>query len=96
MEQEHRDRLKHLWEAGIKSAQKLIKMTGLGRSTIYKNIKKLKEGDDLKRTLGSGRKHILKGNDRRRFSQIAVKNPLFSSGQVAERAEVKGSPKVSR
>jgi len=55
-------------------------MTGLGRSIIYKNIEKLKEGDDLKRTPGSGRKRIFKGNDRRRVSQIAAKNPLFSSG----------------
>ncbi len=37
---------------------------GPGRSTIYKNIKKLK-GDCLKRTLGSKRKRILRGNDRR-------------------------------
>jgi transposase len=59
------DRLGHLWEAGIKSVQKLIKMTGLSRSTIYKNVKKLKEGDNPKRTPGSGRKCILKGNDRR-------------------------------
>ncbi len=65
MEQEYRDRLGHLWEAGIKSVQKLVKMTGLGRSTIYKNIKNLKEGDNPKRTPGSGRKCILKGNDRR-------------------------------
>ncbi len=96
MEQEYRDRLGHLWEAGIKSVQKLVKMTGLSRSTIYKNIKKLKEGDNPKRTPGSGRKRILKGNDRRWVSQIAVKNPLFSSGQVAERAAVKMSPEVSR
>jgi DNA-binding MarR family transcriptional regulator len=42
MEQQHRDRLRNLWEAGSKSVQKLIKMTGLDQSTIYKNIKKLK------------------------------------------------------
>jgi hypothetical protein len=65
MEQEYRDRLGHLWEAGIESVQKLVKMTDLGQSTIYKNIKKLKEGDDMKRTPGSGRKRILKENDRR-------------------------------
>jgi transposase len=65
MAQKYRDRLGHLWEAGIKSVQKLVKMTGLGRSTIYKNIKNLKEGDNPKRTPGSGRKCILKGNDRR-------------------------------
>ena len=96
MEREQRDRLKHLWEAGIKSVQKLVKITGLSRSTIYKNIKKLKQGDDLKRAPGSGRKCILKGNDRRRVSQIAVKNSLFSSAQIAEKAAVKGSPEVSR
>jgi hypothetical protein len=89
MEQKHRDRLRHLWEAGSKSVQKLIKMTSLSLSTIYKNIKRLK-GDDLKRTPGSVLKRILKGNDRHRVSQIAVKNSLFSSGQVAERAAVKG------
>ena len=95
MEQENRDRLRHLWEAGIKSLPILIKMTGLGRSTIYKKIKKLQKGENLKRAPGSGRKRILKGNDRRRVSQIALKNPLFSSGQIAERATVKGSSKVS-
>jgi hypothetical protein len=34
MEQEYRDRLGHLLEAGIKSVQKLVKMTGLSRSII--------------------------------------------------------------
>ena len=74
MEQKHRDRLRHLWEADIKSVQKLVKITGQGRSTIYKSIKKLKQGDDLKRAPGSGRKRMLKGNDLSRVSQIAVKN----------------------
>ena len=87
MEHKHRDRLRHLWEADIKSVQKLVKITGQGRSTIYKNIKKLKQGDDLKRAPGSGRKRMLKGNDRSRVSQIPVKNSIF---KCSDRRESRG------
>ena len=51
IKKEHWDRLEHLWFAGIKSVQKLVKMTGHDRSTISKKIKKLKDRDDLKLSL---------------------------------------------
>ncbi len=82
--------------SGHQIGTKIDQNDGPGSVNHLQNIKKLKEGDDLRRTPGSGRKRILKGSDRRRFSQIAVKNPLFSSAQVAERAVAKGSPEISR
>lgn len=82
MKQKRRDKFRHLWEVGIKSVQKLIKMTGLSRAVIYKKNQRIKKGYDLKRAPGSGRKTHPKRNDQRRASQIAVKNPLFSSGQI--------------
>lgn len=50
----------------------MVKITGHARSTIYKNIKKLKQ-DDLKRAPGSGHKRILKGNDRRQVTNCCEK-----------------------
>ena len=95
-EQQVRDTLQFLWDAGTHNPNDLIKATGIPPATVYRTIKKIKSGKGVGRKAGSGKVPILRGDDRRRVTQLANHNQLMNCATIAAEAASRGSPLVSR
>ena len=73
---------------GSVGGQKLVKITGLVRSTTYKNIERLKQGGDLKRAPGSGHKRTaLRKRSAPSFTNCYEKPTIF---KCSDRRESRG------
>jgi hypothetical protein len=88
-------RLQHLYEAGIRSASKLHRLTGIPLRTKYNNLERFEEGQSSERVSGSGRHRILKPGDRRRVAQLAVHHPAWSAARIKNEAMKRETPKVT-
>ena len=94
-EQMARNTLQWLWNEGHKDIKYLMKATGMSRATVFRNISKIKSGKDVNRKPGTGVSLKLKGNDKRRVTQLARRNPLKSCTNIAVMSNESGSPEVS-
>lgn len=95
MELANRERLRLFYESGIRSASHLHRLTNIPLSTIYDNLNRFEAGRSSKRASGDGRPPILKFNDRRRISQLAVHHPAWSAAKIGGEAKKRGTPDVS-
>ena len=87
--------LQELWNKGHRTASSLMELTGYPRATMFRTLKKLREGVSLEIKKGSGRKPLLDANDRRRLLQLARHNDTSSSSDLAAEMVKRGSPAVS-
>ncbi len=94
-QQKSRERLQVLFEAGIVEAKKLHQKTKISLSTIYDVLAKLKRGEGIERSPGSGRPLKLQPNDLRRITQFAHHHDKWSAQRIVYQAYLRGSPKVS-
>lgn len=67
------NRLQDLYDRGVRSTKEFVKLTGLHKRTIERNLKKIRLGVDLKQKKISGRPPILKINDKRRLIGLVKK-----------------------
>ena len=63
---------------------------------LYNNLTNTRSGGSLSRKKGSGVRPKCNGNDRRRLSAIALRNPNFSSQKVANRFAEKCGKQISK
>ena len=73
-----------LYNAGITSAQQLTEQTGCSRATVFRVIKRIRDGESLERKEGSGRQESLAETDRRRLGQLLRWHPRISVTQLAD------------
>lgn len=95
MEYANRERLRVLYESGIRSASTLQQLTKIPLRTIYDNLKRFEAGRSSERAGGDGRPRILKIEDRRRIAQLAVHHPTWSAAKIGKEAVKRGTPNVS-
>jgi transposase len=90
-----RMQLQILIKSGINSSEKLFKLTGVSRRTVFNIKKRIKERKSMERKRGSGRSQKMNCNDKQRISQITQKHPKWSRKLIAGHAAQEGSPLVS-
>jgi transposase len=87
--------LQELFNNRLSDAKTLSQMSGVPIRTVFRDLKKMRQGVSLKRKVGSGRPEILKSNDKRRLIQCAIKGDLQSSDDLRIKLSNAGSPQVS-
>ncbi len=91
----NRERLQHLYEAGITSPTELNRITGMSRSTIYRTIEKIDADGVVDRSIGSGRQPLCDVNDRRRLVGLALQHPYASSKVIGQMNIDRGGPPIA-
>ena len=89
---EARKRLQILYQSGITSPKELQLRTGIPRTTLFDNLKKIKEGESLEHLKGAGRPPLCDTNDRRRLVGLALQHPHSSAVEIGRLAIEKGGP----
>ena len=79
-----RDTLEFLYYNVTTECGFLREMSGMPSTTFYRNYKILQQGGSLERKKGSGRPLKISGVERRRLTQLALRNPTFSTNNIAE------------
>ena len=92
---EGRQRLQILYQAGITSPKELQIRTGMPRSTIFDNLRKIRAGESLEHGKGAGRPPLCNANDRRRLAQLALTHPHASAVEIGRMAVAKGGPALA-
>ena len=87
--------LQELYNQGHRTLKSLMKINNYPKSTIARNLKKIREGISLERKPGTGKAPLLKPNDRKRLIQLALRNDMNSSSDLAAKLFERGSPKVA-
>ena len=80
----------------MKNAKDLIKLKAASRATVYRFLKKVRQGMRGKRRNKLGPKGKLNTNDQRRICQLANKHPYWPTYKIANMAFRKGTPRVSK
>ena len=88
--------LQKYYNSGMKNAKDLIKLKVASRATVYRFLKKVRQGIHGKRRNKPGPKGKLNTNDQRCICQLANKHPYWPTYKVANMAFKKGTPRVSK
>src|SRR5579863_4747970 len=88
--------VQNLYDQGHRDVKSLIKLTNYSRATIFRKLKKLRQGVPLKRKTGSGKVPSLNSTDRRRLIQFARRNETDSCSDLRLKMGAKGSPDIVR
>jgi transposase len=88
--QQQRQAICLLWDKGIRSAREIKRRTDIGLSTIYYNLKKLKETGGVAQKKGAGRPKKITSSVTRAISQFIRRTPTISVGKLVRRLEDKG------
>ena len=75
--------------------KKLHIETKIPLAMIYRTINRIKSEKRVQRKPGSGQQPLLKRNDRRKITTLALRNSLMSCSNIAKEVAWRGSPKVS-
>lgn len=87
--------LQQLWKKGHREVKKLVKLTGLNKRTIQRNLKMFGEGLTLEKRKKPGKPALLKTGDRRRLTALAKKNDTASCRDLQLELIKRGSPEVA-
>jgi transposase len=93
--QRQREVILHYWNQGIRVARVIQQKTGIGLSTIYYNLKKLKETGSVAQKKGQGRPKKITGSDASTIGQCIRRNPKISVSDLVNKLAEKGT-KVGR
>ncbi len=74
-----------LWNNGITSAKEIHSRTGIIMSTIYYNLKKLKEKGDNSRKIGSSRPKKITAHESKAIGQYLRRDPRLSTRILARK-----------
>ncbi len=85
MSQSQRDLLEFLFINVSTDRSFLAQRVSMSTRTFRRSIKILEGGGSLKRKSGSGRPPKITGDSKKRITQIALKNPTFSTQNVRDR-----------
>ena len=80
----------------MKNAKDLIQLKVASRATVYRFLKKVRQGIHGKRRNKPGPKGKRNANDQLRICQLANKHPYWPIYKVANMAFKKGTPRVSK
>src|SRR6266545_4254258 len=80
----------HLWNSGIRNAAEIRRRTNIPRSTIYFNLKKLKETGSVTHKKRSGRPKKITSESSKALGQYIRRNPAVSSRKLASKLSLKG------
>lgn len=94
--QSQRDLLEFLFTNVSTDRATLAQRVKMCPRTFRRNMKILEDGGSLKRKQGSGRPTKITGNNKKRLSQIALKNPTFSTQNVCNRFNVLTGSSISK
>jgi transposase len=79
-----------LWSKGIRSAREIQWRTNIGLSTIYYNLKKLKETGNVVQRRGAGRPRKFNSSVIRAIGQFIRRIPTISVGELVSKLSEKG------
>src|ERR1043166_10241711 len=82
--EQRRATITSLWNAGIRKAKTLHKMTSVPLSTIYDYLKKLENGTSLDPLPRSGRPKKFTPKKRRHLGQLVSENKYLTCTQLAD------------
>ena len=94
--QSQRDLLEYLFNNVSTDREFLAESVNMLYRTFRYNIRILENGGSLKRQKGSGRPAKIVGDCKKRLSQIALKNPLFSTQNIRDRYIQRTGTSVSK
>ena len=78
-----RQTLLHLWNEGVRNAKEIHRRTNIPLSTIYDNLKKLKNSGTIQRVGGSGRLRKVTPNASRALGQYIRRDSSISTRTLA-------------
>jgi transposase len=90
-----REVIYHYWNQGIHAARVIQQKTGIGLSTIYYNLKKLKKTGSVAQKKGQGRPKKITNSDACIIGQCIRRNPKTSVSDLVNKLAEKGT-KVGR
>ena len=82
--------LLHYWNKGVRSVPKLHKLTKIPRSTIYYNVKKLKEKRTIKHKGGNGRPKKITPKISRTIGQYIRRDTSIPLKEIANKLLQRG------
>lgn len=82
--------IQHLWNSGIKKAAEIHRRTNIPRSTIYFNLKKLRNTGSTVHKKRSGRPKKITSENAKALGQYIRRNPAISSRKLASKLSLKG------
>ena len=71
--------LEFLYRNGSKNPRELCERTGLPLATVYRKIRRIRNGESLEIRKGRGRPQKFSASQKKAITQIALRNPLFFS-----------------
>ena len=77
--------IQQLWDQGIRNAAEIQKRTGISSSTVYDNIKKLKQSGTIQHIEGSGCPRKIEANASRALAQYIQRDSSISTRTLATR-----------
>ena len=80
----------HLWNEGIHNGQEIHRRTNIPLSTIYDNIKKIKEKGTVENARGNGRPRKITGNTSKMIGQSIRRNDSISTRTLARKVSNTG------
>ena len=93
--QKKNNKLLSLYDMGVRDFNELQIMTDIQPRTLYRNLKKLREGQTLERRHGSGRPKTFWGDNKRSLIRLARNIPEFSAKDLEQAVTSKGGPSAS-
>src|SRR6185312_3765691 len=81
----NRQAIQQLWDQGIRDAKEIQKRTGISISTVYDNIRKLKQSGTVQRIEGSGHPRKIEANASRALAQYVQRDSSISTRTLATR-----------
>ncbi len=80
---QHQTKILYFWTIGERLPTAIARKANLPYTTVYKNLKKLKESGNLNRRTGQGRKRLIKPEDARAIGQYLRRNKELTAQLIA-------------
>lgn len=88
--------LQEVYHRGETDIGNLMRLSGMPKSTLYRNLGKLEAGNSLERAPGSGRpRKIQIPRHKQILNQLALQHPAWPANRLAMEAHQRGVPLVS-
>jgi Transposase len=89
--EEQRQTILYYWKKGVHEAPKIHSLTEIPIRTIYYNLKKIKEQEDVTHRGGNGRKKIITGTIARKIGQFIRWEPNISVNSIVNKLNENGT-----
>lgn len=77
--------VQQLYENGIREVQEFVRLTGLGKSTVYNVLYRIRNGIGMEHAQVSGRPRKIRGPDLMALLQLGRRNPRLGFRKLAKR-----------